>query len=299
MIRDPFHADERAAQRRAGFALSGAPIRSFMPDEHRAFFCGLAYLFVGLADATGAPMATILAGEPGFVESPDAATLRVGVSPDDEDPARSGWRAGARVGLLGLDLSNRRRNRANGVILAAGGEAATIAVEQSFGNCPRYIQRRDPKPATLRARRVERFEGLDDAARELIGRSDTAFIASRSREAITSGGGFDVSHRGGPPGFVRAEGELLSFPDYPGNRYLNTLGNLLGEPRAGLLFVDFERGDVLQLQGRANIDWEDGERTCRFKVERGWRRRSALPIAWTFVDYAPTTLRIDERVEGR
>ena len=61
--------------------------------------------------------------------------------------------------------------------------------------------------------------------------------------------GADISHRGGRPGFVRVDGDVLTIPDFRGNRYFNTLGNLIAEPRASLLFVDFETGDLLQLQG--------------------------------------------------
>jgi hypothetical protein len=95
----------------------------------------------------------------------------------------------------------------------------------------------------------------------------------------------DISHRGGPPGFVRADGEVLTVPDYAGNRYYNTLGNLLLDPRCALLFVDFETGELTQLQGRAEIIWDldaghggapGAERSWRVKVERGWRRRSGL-----------------------
>jgi hypothetical protein len=137
---------------------------------------------------------------------------------------------------------------------------------------------------------------LDVAARALVAASDTFFVASRSRTDLATNGGPDVSHRGGRPGFVAVQGDTLVVPDFPGNRYFNTLGNLLGEPRAGLLFVDFASGELLQLQGRVAIDWHptDGpagtERLWRVEIERGWRRRGALPFSWTFDSYAPTTL---------
>ena len=93
-------------------------------------------------------------------------------------------------------------------------------------------------------------------------------------------------------------GDTLAIPDFSGNRYYNTLGNLLGEPRASLLFVDFATGDLLQLQGRATIDWSaqaaapvDGaQRLWRFEVARGWRRRAAVALRWSFIDYSPATL---------
>ncbi len=293
MNADPFHEDERTAQRLAGFDPPGGAIRGFMPEAHRAFFAGLPYLFVGVVDDSGGPVATVLSGEAGFISAPDATTLRIATAPGADDPARAGWRPGGPVGLLGIDLSNRRRNRANGFFAVVERAAATIHVEQSFGNCQKYIQRRTARPVDVRAGRLERLGSLDPAARVLVRRSDTAFVATRSRDGVGSGAGVDVSHRGGPPGFVVDLGDRLIFPDYPGNRYMNTLGNLLGEPRAAVLFVDFERSDVLQLQGSAEIDWRAGAgRSWSLHVERGWRRPLALPFAWTFLDYARTTLDI-------
>ena len=46
------------------------------------------------------------------------------------------------------------------------------------------------------------------------------------------------------------------MPDFRGNRYMNTLGNLLAEPRAALLFIDFDRGDVLHLRKNADPSWQ-------------------------------------------
>ena len=295
-----FHPDELAAQRRAGFALAGASIRTFMPDQHREFFAGLRYLLIGAVDVDGWPIATVLTGTPGFVASPDPTNLTIAAAPADDDPALAGWRIGDPIGLLGLDLSNRRRNRANGVVAGLDAGVARLAVEQSFGNCPQYIQRREARPIARRPAEAERLNGLDAAARDLLARADTLFVASRSRQRSGPGHGADVSHRGGPPGFVVVDGDRLTIPDYRGNRYMNTLGNLLGEPRAGLLAIDFDSGDLLQLQGRAEIDWRPeaaaalpgAERLWRLEVERGWRRRATLPLVWSFIDAAPTTERI-------
>src|SRR5262249_3284086 len=127
----------------------------------------------------------------------------------------------------------------------------------------------------------------------------TFFVASRSRPDIGAAGGLDISHRGGRPGFVAVAGDTLTIPDYAGNPYYNTFGNFLGDPRAPLRFVDFAWGDVLQLQGTVESDWdadqarqvEGAQRTWRFTVARGWRRRAAIPLRWRFVDYSPATLR--------
>jgi predicted pyridoxine 5'-phosphate oxidase superfamily flavin-nucleotide-binding protein len=287
----PFHRDELMAQTLAGQRPGVAPIRPFMPDQHRAFFALLPYLFIATTDTQGWPVASVLAGTPGFVHSPDATTLRI-------EARAENFAVGGEVGLLGLDLATRRRNRANGRVAAIDARGVAVHVSQSFGNCPQYIQTRHPTAVARQASPAEALNGLDDAARASIAASDTFFVASRSRAEIESDGGLDMSHRGGRPGFVGVHGDTLAIPDFRGNRFFNTLGNLLGDPRAGLLFIDFASGDLLQLQGRAETEWTPGsagpagaERLWRVRVERGWRRRGAFPFAWTFGDYAPTTLK--------
>jgi len=298
MTASPFNPDELAAQARAGKGAAGAGIRNFMPDQHREFFALLPYLFVATADAAGWPLATMLTGAPGFVHSPDPTTLRIDALPDPRDPTADGFGEGAEIGVLGLDLATRRRNRANGTIAARDAAGFMLAVRQSFGNCAKYIQRRAVEPAQHATGSIETLAALDAPARSLIAQADTLFVASRSRPGIGAGGGLDMSHRGGRPGFVRLDGDTLVIPDFAGNRYFNTLGNLLGEPRAALLFVDFATGDLLQLQGRATIDWsvqgaaavEGAQRQWHLAVTRGWRRRVAVPLRWSFIDYSPATL---------
>lgn len=294
-----FHSDELTAQARAGVESRSAGIRDFMPEQHRTFFAALPYLFVATTDAAGWPLATLLEGEPGFVSSPDPKTLRIQSLPGPDDPAYGMIRKDQEIGLLGIDLTTRRRNRANGVVSDVDDAAFTVAVQQSFGNCPQYIQRRTLSRAEAAKGPVRTLESLDDDARKLISRADTFFVASRSRSDVGPAGGADISHRGGRPGFVRADGNVLSIPDFRGNRYFNTLGNLLGEPRSSLLFLDFESGDLLQLQGVASIDWsssakeqfEGAERIWHFRIARGWLRLRAAAARGTFVDYSPVTLR--------
>ncbi len=230
-----------------------------MPEQHRQLFAQLPYLFVGAIDAAGWPLATLLTGRPGFVQSSDPVTLHIAAQPDAGDPAAKALVQDREIGILGIDFSTRRRNRANGRIVSRDMDGITVAVSQSFGNCPQYIQLRvieaahvDPAQATSNP--AESFTRLDAAARAAIERADTFFVASRSRAGRGSAYGADISHRGGRPGFVRFDGDVLTIPDFRGNRYFNTLGNLSAEARASLLFVDFESGDLLQLQGIAEVD---------------------------------------------
>jgi len=294
----PFHAGELAAQAHAGVLTRGAGIRDFMPDQHRIFFGQLPWLFAGVLDRAGWPLATALTGTPGFVASPTSTHLSVAALPQPDDPALEAFRPHSPIGLLGLEFETRRRNRANGRIDTVGPDGFSVAVSQSFGNCAKYIQLRNRLPDGQESRGASvDVAALDPAARALIAGADTLFIAS-SANAEAENGGVDISHRGGRPGFVRVDGDTLTIPDFAGNNYFNTFGNLLSEPRAALLFVDFETGTILQLQGVTEIVWAGPElaglggaqRLWRFHVTRSWRRPHALPLRWSAPEFAPTTL---------
>jgi hypothetical protein len=295
---DRFHEGERRAQSLAGFnAVTGA-FHDSMPDQHRSFFAALPYIFASSIDDNGWPVATLFSGPPGFISSPDERHLRIHALRREDDPGQAAMRPGQHIGLLGLDFSNRRRNRANGHISRMDKNRLEIAVVQSFGNCPKYIQSRrlealtrsSPLPA------IEYLTVLDTSAKTLITQADTFFIASYAQGDNVNGGA-DISHRGGQPGFVRLVRDTLWIPDFSGNRYMNTLGNLLAQPRAALLFMDFERGDILHLQGTTDIVWQPDancpagtERYWRLRIRNAWRFRSALPWRGWLQEYSPATL---------
>lgn len=295
---EAFHAGERALQAEDGvrdqLALLGTRvIRDHMPQQHRDFFAQLPFLVLGSVDAQGHPWANVLAGAPGFVQAPDARMLRVDALPAADDPLATALSPGAPLGVLGIELPTRRRNRMNGTVSALDPAGFTIAVQQSFGNCPRYIQTRTPMAVPVAARPApEQLTGLDDEALRLIAGADTFFISTAhpaARHGAARNEGVDVSHRGGAPGFVLPLGEgELAVPDFDGNRFFNTLGNLLLQPTAGLLFIDFERGDLLHVQVRGHIETDGAvmarmppvERWLRFEVTGALRRRAALPLRW-------------------
>jgi predicted pyridoxine 5'-phosphate oxidase superfamily flavin-nucleotide-binding protein len=268
-----------------------------MPDQHRTFFGLLPFLPIATAGDDGAPVATILSGAPGFISSPDRSTLRVAAHPDPQDPIAPFLIPGAPIGLLGIDLATRRRNRANGTLRSVGPDGMTISVMQSFGNCPQYIQTRLWQDSAAAPAPVEWLTGLDTAARELIANADTFFVASNSGGNAERMGGMDISHRGGRPGFVGISGDTLTIPDFHGNGYFNTFGNLLLDPRAALLFVDWTDGGLLHLRGQVEFLWnQDGglagaERLWRISIAYGWRRHGVVPLRWSFQTYAPQTLR--------
>jgi uncharacterized protein len=302
----PFHAGEQKIQSLAGvrdrIELKGrAVIRDYMPEQHRAFFAGLSFMVVGLADQNGHPWATTLSGPPGFMNSAEANLLTIDAWLDPGDPLFSCIRDGAPIGGLGIELSTRRRNRVNGrVENCSVGHNFSIRVQQSYGNCPKYIQARGeqaplhsrPPPKSLTA------SHLGENEVRLIAEADTFFIASRSAhfDRNDSSQGLDISHRGGLPGFVHVVSRTeLSFPDFSGNLLFNTLGNLAVDARAGLLFIDFRSGEMLFLIGRARICWDIPEMAKSAGVERiisldiqyVLKREHAFPHQFDFIGYSP------------
>ncbi|OLL28649.1 pyridoxamine 5'-phosphate oxidase [Burkholderia sp. SRS-W-2-2016] len=302
----PFHAGELLAQERAGVrsvaeASGRRGIRRFMPTQHREFFTAQPFIVLGGVDAHGQPWATLRAAKPGFIASPDEKTLRIDGGELAGDPLAGHWRDGALLGALGIEPRTRRRNRVNGIVRPAQRGSLQIEVMQSFGNCPKYIQSRTPvfveRDAAGQRAPAEIATRLSDADRALLARADTFFIASANlSDAAQLARGVDVSHRGGAPGFVRVDdANTLTTPDYSGNRFFNTIGNLVHDPRAGLLFIDFASGDLLYLAVWAEIVWDGDElaafagaqRLVRFHVSEVRRSRGVLPFEWSEAELAP------------
>ena len=95
---------------------------------------------------------------------------------------------------------------------------------------------------------------------------------------------------------MRVDNDLtLTFPDFSGNLHFSTIGNLLLDPRAGLLFIDFDRGDLLYLTGTAETIWDGdrvraftgAERLIRFTVATGYRVTGSLPLRWSAPERSP------------
>lgn len=274
---DVFHAGEIAVQMRAGereVALAnGRIVHPIIPSGARPFLARQRMLVVA-HEEDGGLWASVRFGEPGFVASDDGATVHL----------EHGLPEGAHVGLLAIDLPSRRRLRVNGVAMTGG----RISVREAYPNCPKYIQRRALTVGPPVARgAAETGTGLDPLRRATIGVGDTMFVATRHPAR-----GMDASHRGGEPGFARVEGDRVVLPDYPGNGMFNTLGNLEVDDAAGLTVLDFDRGRVLALTGRARMRMDPTReeehptggtgRYWTFDVER-WRD-APMPPMYRFGD---------------
>ncbi|BCW89588.1 hypothetical protein sos41_27540 [Alphaproteobacteria bacterium SO-S41] len=292
-----FHDGEQALQSQFGVReqmaeIGRANIRPFMPDQHRTFYAQLPFAVFGGVGEDGRVWASLLGEAPGFIASPDPQHLTIAAWPQAGDPLGEALIAGRRIGMLGIELHTRRRNRANGRIVAPlPGQGFGIAIAQSFGNCPQYIWPRIPGAATRADPAPAAHADLAADLGRLLAKADTFFIATTYLGAPGSAmTGVDVSHRGGRAGFMRMQDGAIVWPEYKGNFFFNTLGNILADGRAGIILPDFETGDALQLSGTAEIlpaepSPADGNQVqlCRVRFIPRWSswRNALLPPHWT------------------
>ena len=117
-------------------------------------------------------------------------------------------------------------------------------------------------------RTYARGEQPDARAPDALGPDEVEFIEVRDSfymATVGESGWPYVQHRGGPPGFVRVLDEhTIAFPDYRGNRQYVSVGNLAGDDRVSLIFMDYPNRRRLKLFGHARI----GDASAGEKVER-------------------------------
>jgi uncharacterized protein len=88
---------------------------------------------------------------------------------------------------------------------------------------------------------------------EFIERADMFFLATADEH-----GRPNCSYKGGAPGFVKViDDRTIAWPNYDGNGMYLSMGNVLQNPHVGLLFIDFERGHRMRLNGEGSIDEHD------------------------------------------
>ncbi len=292
-----YHSGEIEVQARAGVRQTaddvGEGITDRIPESARNYLALRRMAVIGSVDRRGRVWASVVTGAPGFIALLDSQTLRIDAPPDRIDPILRNLETEGHVALLFPDFTAARRIRVNGRGVLADG-SIQVRTEQVYGNCRRYIQERlivgERAAAQLPPPNASRGSHLSARDRDQIASADTFFIATDHPRA-----GADISHKGGKPGFVRVLDQgHLAFPDYNGNSMFNTLGNLTINPKAGLLFIDFDGGRTLQLTGRGSIDWSanrirdfaGAERVIDFEVEEAAANERGFPLAVKFRQYS-------------
>lgn len=300
---DVFHAGEREVQAWAGESAiadhNSVMIADSIVRGAINFIEKQPMAIVGSRNKENELWASILIGNFGFLKVPDPETVIFDTRQLTSNPADiffSNILVDNQIGGLFIELSSRKRLRVNGTCTVEGAKMV-LSVHHAYPNCPKYIQRRVISMPEYFEKTLSKSTGgteLTEEALNWIKSADTLFVASAGLD-----GQLDASHRGGNPGFVEiTEDGRLKIPDYPGNSIFNTLGNVLQNPNVGLLFIDFEKRQTLQLTGTAELLFDQTSESDLLKTRGTGRYWYFQPsrwihtidhhrVEWSFLEYSP------------
>jgi ferredoxin-NADP reductase/predicted pyridoxine 5'-phosphate oxidase superfamily flavin-nucleotide-binding protein len=241
-------------------------------------------LALGTLDSQSHPWTTLWGGSPGFseplggglvgtrtlVNSAQDPVVKALLGNTVEGELLQPIDGGKILAGLAIDLMTRKRVKFAGRMIAGtvrevhiepqgdkpAGEPPTrqkeiqlvTKIDQSLGNCPKYLNQYRLHPASVDANLLSEGPSLTQEGRTLISKSDMFFLTTATEHDM------DVNHRGGPQGFVRIiSSSQFIYPEYSGNRLYQSLGNLQLNPNIGVTFPDYISGDVLFITGTATI----------------------------------------------
>ena len=298
----PFHEGELEVQKRAGEEAAAEANSPMIIDQLYSgalnFIRHQQMAILSTRDADGHRWASVVFGPKGFLEPNGLQSLQIAVPAAERDARDPLWRnleSDSPLGLLVIELANRRRLRINGDARLTDKEII-LEVTQSFPNCPKYITKREIEVELAEVSdadsKVSEGSTLPAGIQEMIAAADVLFLATGHAER-----GNDASHRGGSPGFLEViDKSTLRLPDYSGNGLFNSLGNVVGDPRVGLLIPDFEHGRQLQLTATAKILWDQPDphgktggtnRFVEFAISQWLERPLPARMKSAVVSYSP------------
>lgn len=279
----PFHSGEHVLQLRAGMrdaveTAGAGSIQNSLGVELQGALKYQRLAFLALASEDGYPICAALAADRGFLDAPapDCVELRW-ANVRDRSLERE-MTAGCPISLMMmLDLPAGGRLRLNGGVESAQSGVTRIRIAQVFTNGSRFLHdrrvaAREYAAAVTQMQPVR--EALAPDMEDLLRRADTLIVATRHPALEPAGKqGLDVSHRGGLPGFVDVpDAKTLLWPEYSGNGFFNTAGNLMLDARCCLLaMAGSDR--ALRVRGRAELLWKDPTLKASVGAERGIRLR--------------------------
>lgn len=302
-MEDIFHSGELEVQKITGEDIiansNGRIINNSIVAGAINFIEKQPMVIVSSIDSLGNVWTSLLIGDFGFSKVPNPSTLvfeKKLISSSKDDLFYQNIKENPEIGSLFIELSTRRRFRING-ISSINAEKIEIQIHEAYPNCPKYIQRRVISlPEHFKETNSNIIQGirLGESEKDWIKSADTIFVGSQSAE-----GKMDASHRGGNPGFIELLNDnTLKIPDYQGNSMYNTLGNFFQNSNAGIIFIDFEKGETLQLTGKAELLFdqnseEDNIKTTGtgrywlFKTKQWIRIENHHDVNWDLLDYSP------------
>jgi predicted pyridoxine 5'-phosphate oxidase superfamily flavin-nucleotide-binding protein len=303
MDNNPFHPGELTIQLQAGeeqiARRNGQLIADRIPNGALKFVDKQPFVLAASLDQQQNIWVSLLAGRPGFVQAETPQIVRLNTEhlvSAENDIFWANIVLKPVIGLLFIELTSRRRLKVNGpVTFTPDSKGLSVHVQECFPLCPRYIQRREVGVSALSlqtSQAVQTGSQFTSSIKDWISGADTFFLGSGHDDDH-----IDVSHRGGNPGFVKIlDMNTLLIPDYNGNSMFNSLGNFSVNPRAALLFVNFETGESLQLTGHADLhfinpnpgdDTGGTGRYWQFHLHHWLRQSSPSGLSWTFLEYSP------------
>ena len=296
---NPFHRGELEVQQWAGeqaiASRVGNLVEKSVPAHALDFIRQQCFVWVGIDDSEGLLWAFPLFGSPGFINPNDGEMIEIELSGNFSIPDKwlNNLQKGKSIGCLVIEFSTRRRLRINGIIKEINARQLQIDVQQAYPNCSKYIRKREMPvmPGSCNLDFKSSGDVLNEQLENIINQADTAFVASLGPN------GADVSHRGGPSGFIRCQSrDKIIVPDYQGNSMFNTLGNFQINPFGGIVVVDFDRGYFLQLSGTIKIIFDQEKlKTATGGTDRLWELainkwqlfQLDNNIKWDSLDFSP------------
>ncbi|BCR99700.1 putative oxidoreductase, FAD-binding [Aspergillus luchuensis] len=265
-------------------------VENQLREQHQLFHTSrLPFIPLTTTDADGRPWAGIVAGSTGtvgFVDSsslkslvfrarlwdgdPMLETLREWTPLEDDQTKGPILQERLLTAGLGIEFSTRRRNKFAGKIDMVKARSDLdydfrVDITEALGNCPKYINVRQLGPyprakphIVYQSLHMAPTEDLPDEVIDMIKSADTVFVATIHRTDPASAAMFPshagMNSRGGFPGFLRvrpSDRRSIVLPDYSGNRFMSSLGNIESSGLAGFTIISFTTGDILYLTGTA------------------------------------------------
>jgi len=323
--RSGWHPGEAAMHKMLRVERQTNPTSGGLPMPYAYRVTASPLVAVGALDTKGRPWTTVWGGEAAFARPIAQSVLGMqslvdlshdpvvdALFPDAKKdgqmvrPQQQPGEKGPLMAGLSIDLENRDRVKLAGTLIAGavakkgdrediGEVQVAFGVEESLGNCPKYLNKKAIRPHLPNPKMVSESLPLPQEALDLLDRADLFFLSS------TDGKSMDTNHRGGSPGLIRVisnsatDGVILMYPEFSGNRLYQTLGNLHVKPWMGICVPDFETGDALYITGETKILVGEEASSlmphtklavCIHVTEAKFVRDS-LPFRGSFIDYSP------------
>lgn len=237
-----WHEGEIAMHEQLKVPKSQNPTFPGLADRYGLRVMHSSLVALGTLDKAGRPWTTIWGGERGFARPVAEDVLALNSSVDTRyDPVfKALWDGIDEEGVLqgainrpndgegkvmsglAIDLETRDRVKLAGKMIAGatvdGGKSVQLAmaVTESLGNCPKYLNKKDIAPHAMKPELVSEKLPLSQEALDIVAAADMLFLSS------TNGKAMDTNHRGGSPGFIRVikneeDGVELIYPECKSN----------------------------------------------------------------------------------